>query len=134
MEIIILFIGITLSFISSINLIKKLILNKGFIIKRVKVIGFEAYTYLIHGIECNTIYNTNVYPIIEVKDENKVIKIAILLFGNENKLKKGDVIDVIYPKGNLEKIKIYNYNDIYNFYYLAFIMGLLIATLSFIII
>ena len=64
-------IGIILSFVAGITLLKRTILNKGFVIKKAKVIGFEAYNYSIPGIECNTVHNTKLYPIIEVEDENK---------------------------------------------------------------
>ena len=40
-------IGIILSFVAGITLLKRTILNKGFVIKKAKVIGFEAYTYSI---------------------------------------------------------------------------------------
>ena len=121
-------IGIILSFVAGITLLKRTILNKGFVIKKAKVIGFEAYTYSIPGIECNTVHNTKLYPIIEVEDENKYVKIAISIF--EKKCNLEDEIEVVYPKGRLEKVKIYSRDKIYNFYYLVLIMGLLITILS----
>ncbi len=123
-------IGITLSIIASITLIKRTILNKAFVVKKAKVIGFDAYTYSIPGFEYNTIHNAKIYPIIEVQDEDKIVKIAISIFDNKCDLECGDEIEVIYPKGKLDKIKIYSRDDIYNFYYLALIMGLLITILS----
>lgn len=123
-------IGITLSFITTITLVKRIILSKGFVIKKAKVIGFDAYTYLTPGSEYNTIHNSKIYPIIEVKDENKLVKVAVSLFENRCGLERGDEIEVIYPKGKLDKIKIYSKDDIYNFYYLTLIMGLLITGLS----
>ncbi len=123
-------IGITLSFIAGITLLKRTILSREFVVKKAKVIGFEAYTYSTPGIEYNTIHNAKIYPIIEVRDENKIIKIAISTFGNKCSLESGDEIEVIYPKGKLEKVKIYSRDDIYNFYYLALIMGVLITILS----
>lgn len=123
-------IGIILSFVAGITLLKRTILNKGFVIKKAKVIGFEAYTYSIPGIEYNTVHNTKLYPIIEVEDENKYVKIAISIFEKKCNLESGDEIEVVYPKGRLEKVKIYSRDKIYNFYYLVLIMGLLITILS----
>lgn len=123
-------IGITLSFIAGITLLKRTILSKGFVIKKAKVIGFEAYTYSAPGIEYNTIHNAIIYPIIEVKDENKMVKIALSTFGHKYNLESGDEIEVIYPKGKLERIKIYSRDEIYNFYYLALIIGIIITVLS----
>ncbi|MDV4152751.1 hypothetical protein R0131_18130 [Clostridium sp. AL.422] len=123
-------IGITLSFIASITLVKSIMHSKGFVIKKAKIIGFEAYTYLTPGIEYNTVHNTKLYPIIEIKDGDKVVKIAVSIFENRSKLEKGDEIEVIYPKGKIDKLKIYSKKDIYNFYYLTLIMGLLITLLS----
>lgn len=123
-------IGITLSFIAGITLVKRIILNKAFVVKKAKIIGFEAYTYSTPGVEYNTMHNAKIYPIIEVQDENKSVKIAISIFGNKFNLECGDEMEVIYPKGKLDKVKIYSRDDIYNFYYLALIMGLLITILS----
>ena len=123
-------IGVTLSFITVIALVRRIMLRKGFIIKKAKIIGFDACTYLTPGIEYNTIYNTKLYPIIEVEDEEKIVKIAISFFESKNKLERGDEVEVIYPKGKINKIKIYNNQEIYNFYYLTLIMGLLITVLS----
>ena len=39
-------IGVTLSFIAAFTLIRNIIIDKVFVIKKVKVIGFDAYTYL----------------------------------------------------------------------------------------
>lgn len=130
MEVLFLIIGITLSSIAVITIGKRLMLSKGFIIKRAKVIGFEGYNYLSPSIDYKTIYNTKLYPIIELEDENKVFKVAISLFENDCKLERGDEIEVIYPKGKLEKTKIYNKDSVYNFYCLTFVMGLLITVLS----
>ena len=130
MEVLFSIIGIILSFIATITLIKELILSKGFVIKKAKVIGFEAFTYLTHGGECSIVYNTKLYPVIEVEEENKVIKVAISLLEDKCNLKKGDEVEVIYPKGKIDKIKINSKKDIYNFYYLTLIMGLVIIVLS----
>lgn len=123
-------IGLILSFVAGITLLKRTILSKGFVIKKAKVIGFEAYTYSIPGIEYNTIYNAKLYPIIEVEDENKYVKIAISIFEKKCNLESGDEIEVIYPKGRLEKVKIYSRDKVYNFYYLALIIGIVITILS----
>ncbi|MBE6052524.1 MAG: hypothetical protein E7212_01220 [Clostridium sartagoforme] len=123
-------IGITLSFITAITLIRRMMLSKGFVVKKAKVIGFEAYTYLTPGVEYNTIYNTKLYPILEVQDEDKTVRIAISLFDRKYNLERGDEVEIIYPKGKLDKLKLYSKNDIYNFYYLTLIAGLLITALS----
>lgn len=123
-------IGITLSFISTFTLVRSIMLNKEFIIKKARVIGFDAYTYLTPDRECNTICNTRFNPIIEVEEDNKKIKVAISFFDNNHKLEKGDEIEVMYPKGKIEKIRVYSKEDIYNFYYLTIIMGILITALS----
>ena len=122
--------GITLSLIAAITLIKRTILTKYFVVKKARVIGFEAYTYSTPGMEYSTIYNAKIYPIIQVDDNNKLVKIAISSFGTKNNLQYGDEIEVIYPKGKLEKVKIYCKDNIYNFYYLTLIIGLLITILS----
>ena len=126
MEVLFSIIGITLSCIATFTLIRSIILNKAFIIKKAKVIGFDAYTYLSSEVE----YNTMFYTIIEVEDENKKIKIAISPFENNHKLERDDEIEVMYPKGNIEKIKVYSKEDKYNFYYLTIIIGILITALS----
>ena len=46
MEVLFSIIGITLSCIATFTLIRNIILNKVFVIKKAKVIGFDAYTYL----------------------------------------------------------------------------------------
>jgi hypothetical protein len=123
-------IGITLSFIATFTLVRSIILDKEFVIKKARVIGFDAYTYLTPGGEYNRIYNTRFNPIIEIEDGNKKVKVAISFFENNHKLEKGDEIEVMYPKGKIEKIKLYSKEDIYNFYYLMIIMGILITVLS----
>ena len=123
-------IGITLSFIAAFTLIRNIIIDRVFIIKKVKVIGFDAYTYLTPGLEYNTVYNAKVYPIVEIEENNKRIRVAISLLGDRCKLEKGDEIEVIYPKGKVNKIKLYTKEDIYNFYYLTLASGILITILS----
>lgn len=126
-------IGITLSFIATFTLVRSIMLNKEFVIKKAKVIGFDAYTYLTPGGEFNIIYNMRFDPILEIEDENKKIKVAISSFENNHMLEKGDEIEVMYPKGKIEKIRIHSKEDIYNFYYLIIIIGILITALSIII-
>lgn len=123
-------IGITLSFIATFTLVRSIILDKEFVIKKARVIGFDAYSYLTPIGEYNRIYNTRFNPIIEIEDGNKKVKVAISFFDNNHKLETGDEVEVMYPKGKIEKIKLYSKENIYNFYYLTIIIGILITALS----
>ena len=82
------------------------------------------------GAEYHTVYNANVYPILEIEDNNKKVKVAIPYLYEKFDLERGDEIQVIYPKGKVEKLKIYSNEDIYNFYYLTIIIGIAITLLS----
>lgn len=123
-------IGIILTIYTSFNLIRSIELKKKAIIKKAKVIGFESYTYLMPGAEYHTVYNSNVYPILEIEDNNKKVRVAIPYLYEKFDLERGDEIQVIYPKGKVEKLKIYSNEDIYNFYYLTIIIGIAITLLS----
>ena len=65
------------------------------------------------GAEYHTVYNANVYPILEIEDDNKKVKVAIPYLYEKFNLERGDEIQVIYPKGKVEKLKIYSNEDIY---------------------
>lgn len=124
------FIGIILSLISAFILIRNVIIDKVFVIKRVKIIGFEAYTFLTPGVEYNTVYNARIYPIVEIDEEEHKVRVAISTLSNNIKLEKGDEIEIIYPKGKLNKVRLYNRREIYILYFLTFIIGVLITILS----
>lgn len=119
-------IGLTLSFIAAFTLIRNIIIDKTFIIKKVKVIGFDAYTYFTHTFE----YSSNIYPIVEIEENNKKIKVAVSMMSNRNKIEKGDEIEVIYPKGKVNKMKLHTNEDIYIFYCITLILGIIITLLS----
>ena len=122
-------IGIILSLISGVILVRNIIIDEIFVIKKVKIIGFQAYTYVMPGVEYSTIYNARIYPVIELNEGEEKIRVAISTVSN-NKLEKGDEIEVIYPKGKLDKIKVYKRREIYIFYSLTLIIGILIVILS----
>lgn len=123
-------IGMILIIFTSISLIKSKAINKRFIISKAKVVGFESYSYLMPVHEYSTSYNINFNPILEVVDNNKKIRIAIPYLDNKaSSLKKGEEIEVVYPKGKIEKLKINN-DNICSYYYLTIIMGVLIILLS----
>lgn len=82
------------------------------------------------GAEYHTVYNANVYPILEIEDDNKKVKVAIPYLYEKFNLERGDEIQVIYPKGKVEKLKIYSNEDIYSYYYLTIIIGIAITLLS----
>ncbi|WP_291651396.1 hypothetical protein [Clostridium sp.] len=123
-------IGIVLTIYTSFNLIRSIELKKKAIIKRAKVIGFESYTYLMPGAEYHTVYNANVYPILEIEEDDKKVKVAIPYLYEKYNFERGDEIQVIYPRGKVEKLKIYSNEEIYNFYYSTIIIGIAITLLS----
>lgn len=130
MEVLFSIIGIILSVIAAFTLIRNVIIDKLFIIKKVKVVGFDAYTYFIPSKDCSTIYHAEILPIVEIEDDNKKIKVAISTLANRSKLEKGDEIQVIYPNGNINKIRSYDKNNMCKFYYLNLIIGILLIILS----
>lgn len=123
-------IGIILTIFTGFNLIRSIELKKRAIIKKAKVIGFESYTYLMPGAEYNTVYNASLYPILEVEEDKKKVRVAISCLNEKINLERGDEIEVIYPKGKVEKLKLYSNENLYNFYYLTIIIGILITLLS----
>jgi hypothetical protein len=123
-------IGLILTMFTFFYLEKNIILNKKSIIKKAKVIGFESYTYLMPGTEYNTVYNANLYPILEVEDDDKKVKIALSYLSNKINLERGDEIEVIYPKGKIEKLKLYDNESKYRFYYLIITIGIIVTLLS----
>lgn len=123
-------IGIILTLFTAFNLIRSIEMEKKAIIKKAKVIGFESYTYFMPGAEYNSVYYANIYPILEIEEDNKKVRVAISYLNEKGNLERGDEIEVIYPKGKVEKAKLYNNETIYNFYYLTIIIGILIILLS----
>ena len=123
-------IGLILSFVAAFTLIRNIIIDRAFVIKKVKVIGFDAYTYLTHTLQYNTIYNANIYPVVEIEENNKKIKVAVSMLSNRYKVQEGDEIEVIYPKGKVNKMKLHTKEDIYKFYWLTLILGIIITILS----
>jgi hypothetical protein len=123
-------IGIILIIFTVFNLERSIIMKRNSIRKKARVIGFESYTYLTPGAEYNTVYNANLYPILEVEENNKKIRISLSSLNNKSDLEKGDEIEVIYPKGKIEKLKLYSNENIYSFYYLVIAIGVLITLLS----
>lgn len=123
-------IGIILTLFTAFNLIRSIEMEKKAIIKKAKVIGFESYTYFMPGAEYRSVYYANIYPILEIEEDNKKVRVAISYLNEKGNLERGDEIEVIYPKGKVEKAKLYNNETIYNFYYLTIIIGILIILLS----
>lgn len=123
-------IGIILTLFTAFNLIRSIEMEKKAIIKKAKVIGFESYTYFMPGAEYHSVYYANIYPILEIEEDNKKVRVAISYLNEKGNLERGDEIEVIYPKGKVEKVKLYNNETIYNFYYLTIIIGILIILLS----
>lgn len=123
-------IGIILTLFTAFNLIRSIEMEKKAIIKKAKVIGFESYTYFMPGAEYHSVYYANIYPILEIEEDNKKVRVAISYLNEKGNLERGDEIEVIYPKGKVEKAKLYNNETIYNFYYLTIIIGILIILLS----
>ncbi|MCR1951431.1 MULTISPECIES: hypothetical protein [Clostridium] len=123
-------IGIILTIFTAFNLIRSIEVKKKSIIKKAKVIGFESYTYFMPGAEYHAVYNASIYPILEVEEDNKKVRVAISYLNEKFNLEKGDELEVIYPKGKVEKLKIYSNEEIYNFYYLTIIIGIVITLLS----
>lgn len=123
-------IGLVLTIFTFFYLEKNIILNKKSIIKKAKVIGFESYTYLMPGTEYNTVYNASLYPILEVEDNDKKVRIVLSYLGNKINLERGDEIEVIYPKGKIEKLKLYDNESKYSFYYLIIAIGIILTLLS----
>ncbi|WP_195266891.1 hypothetical protein [Clostridium sp. 1001275B_160808_H3] len=123
-------IGIILTIFTAFNLIRSIEVKKKSIIKKAKVIGFESYTYFMPRAEYHAVYNASIYPILEVEEDNKKVRVAISYLNEKFNLEKGDELEVIYPKGKVEKLKIYSNEEIYNFYYLTIIIGIVITLLS----
>lgn len=130
MGVILTIIGVILILFTAINLIRVILLNRKSIIKKAKVIGFESYTYLMPGTEYNTIYNASLYPILEIQEGNRKVRVTFSYISDKINLERGDEIDVVYPKGKVEKLRIYESEDVYNFYYLTIFIGILITLLS----
>lgn len=130
MGVILTIIGVILILFTAINLIRVILLNRKSIIKKAKVIGFESYTYLMPGTEYNTIYNASLYPILEIQEGNRKVRVTLSYISDKINLERGDEIDVVYPKGKVEKLRIYESEDVYNFYYLTIFIGILITLLS----
>ncbi|GAB6169934.1 hypothetical protein JCM1393_23940 [Clostridium carnis] len=91
------------------------------------VVGVESYTYVTQGPESNTLYHPNVTPIIEVKDDDRVIRVMCSGENDYYNLEKGDEIELIYHKGKIENFEIYNTHGIYNFYVAIISFGILIS-------
>ena len=130
MGVILTIIGIILTLVTVINLIRVMLLNRKSIIKKAKVIGFESYTYLMPGAEYNTIYNASFYPILEIQEGDRKVRVTLSYISDKINLERGDEIEVVYPRDKVEKLRVYESENVYNFYYLTIFIGILITLLS----
>lgn len=95
-----------------------------------KVVGIETYTYLTPGPEFNTLYHTGITPIIEVEDNGKKTRVAYSSIEDYSNLSEGDEIEVIYPKGKVNDLIIYNEKEFYRGSILVSLVGVLIVILA----
>jgi len=111
-----------------------ILINKNYIIKRAKVVGFESFVSIDRDSEANILYNPALYPILEVEDKDEKIKLVMPIYENNIEYKEGKEVEIMYPKGRIEKSRIYDYHDELKFYYVILAIGLIIVALSFSII
>jgi len=131
MGLLLIFLGGLLTIFTFIKLIKDIFKNKNYIIKKAKVVGFESFVSINKSSELSMLYNPALYPILEVEDKDEKIKLVMPVYENNIDYKEGNEIEIMYPKGRIEKSKIYDYHDELKFYYVILTIGLIIAALSF---
>lgn len=95
-----------------------------------KVVGIETYTYLTKGTEFNSLFYIGITPIIEVDDNGKKIRVAYTSIDDYSNLKEGDEVEVIYLKGRIEDLIIYNEKNQYEGPIVIGIIGIFIIILS----
>ncbi|MGL5354666.1 MAG: hypothetical protein ACRDA5_15340 [Clostridium sp.] len=98
-----------------------------------KVVGIETYTYLTQGLEFSSLYYIGITPIIEVFDGEKKIRVPYTSIDDYSTLKEGDEVEVIYLKGKIEDLLIYNEKELYKGPILVALVGVLIVVLSIIL-
>ncbi len=76
--------------------------------KRAKLIELAPYSYMTITADRNKIYNVGINPIIEIEDDNKRVKAGDEFLDQIKDLKVGDELEVIYPKGYIDKISRYS--------------------------
>lgn len=131
MGLLLIFLGGLLTIFTFIKLIKDIFKNKNYIIKKAKVVGFESFVSINKSSELSMLYNPALYPILEVVDKDEKIKLVMPIYENNIEYKEGKEVEIMYPKGRIEKSKIYHYNNELKFYYVILTIGLIIIALSF---
>ena len=131
MGLLLIFLGGLLTIFTFIKLIKDIFKNKNYFIKKAKVVGFESFVSINKSSELSMLYNPALYPILEVEDKDEKIKLVMPIYENNIEYKEGKEVEIMYPKGRIEKSKIYHYNNELKFYYVILTIGLIIIALSF---
>lgn len=131
MGLLLIFLSVLLTVSTFIKLINNILKSKNYIIKRAKVVGFESFVSIDRDSNLNILYNPALYPVLEVEDKDEKIKLVMPVYENNIDYKEGKEIEIMYPKGRIEKSKIYDYHDELKFYYVILTIGLIIVALSF---
>lgn len=130
MELILIFLGLFITVITLKTVIEENIINKTYTKKTAKIIGFENFSYN----SLDYVLNRGVlYPILEVEEKNKTIKLIMPIYRKTKKIREGEIIEIIYPKGKMEFSKIYKNEDNLKVHYLNMTCALMIIFISTII-
>jgi hypothetical protein len=134
MGLLLIILGIFLTTLTFFKLSLNIFKNKNYSRKTAKIVGFESFVYPERKSEFNILYNPTVYPILEVEDKNEKIKLVMPVCEDSQQYEEGKEVEIMYPKGKIDKSKIYNYNNELKFYYATLVVGLIITIVSFSII
>lgn len=126
MELIFIFLGSFITIITCKKVIEENILDKIYIKKFAKVIGFENSYYLGKN---KNLDEELLYLILEVEEKNKIINLVLPIY-DKKYIKEGEQIEIVYPKEKIESCKIYNYRSNFKLNYLLMMCGILVIISS----
>lgn len=126
MESIFIFLGSFITIITCKKVIEENILDKIYIKKFAKVIGFENSYYLGKN---KNLDEELLYLILEVEEKNKIINLVLPIY-DKKYIKEGEQIEIVYPKEKIESCKIYNYRSNFKLNYLLMMCGILVIISS----
>lgn len=119
---IILFLSISLLFLSIKVFIKEMNLYKNGVIKTAKIIELDSYSYITYGAERSKIYHVGISPILEFEVDDQKLRVDYGSYDDMCDLEEGDEVEIIYPKGNIGAIKRYSK---YRLFKQSIILGLI---------
>lgn len=126
MGLIFIFLGSFITIITCKKIIEENILDKIYIKKCAKVIGFQNAYYLGKNKDLN---EELLYPILEVEEKNEIINLVLPIY-DKKCIKEGEQVEIVYPKGKIESCKVYDYRKNAKFNYLLMMCGILVIVSS----